>query len=63
MLRPLMVLTIAALTLAVPAAGQAPAPATTAFDGTYLGVSRTLENTLDASGRPDSAKTSAPREC
>jgi hypothetical protein len=32
----------AALALATPAPAQAPAPTTTAFDGTYAGVSRTL---------------------
>jgi hypothetical protein len=30
---------------AIPVAAQAPAPTTTAFDGTYVGVSRTLEGT------------------
>ena len=30
----------------MPAAAQAPAPTTTAFDGTYIGVSRTLEGTM-----------------
>jgi hypothetical protein len=34
--------TIAACMLATPVAAQAPAP-TTAFDGTYVGVSRTLQ--------------------
>jgi hypothetical protein len=34
---------IAACMLATPVAAQAPAPTTTAFDGTYAGVSRTLE--------------------
>jgi hypothetical protein len=29
-----------------PVAAQAPAPITTAFDGTYIGVSRTLEGTM-----------------
>jgi hypothetical protein len=32
-------LTIAALTLTMPAVAQAPAPTTTPFDGTYAGVS------------------------
>jgi hypothetical protein len=36
-------LTTAACAAALPATAQAPAPLTTAFDGTYLGVSRTLE--------------------
>jgi hypothetical protein len=40
-----ILLTIAACAVAMPAAAQAPAP-TTAFDGTYAGVSRTLEGTM-----------------
>jgi hypothetical protein len=43
------ILYIAALTLATPADAQAPAPTTTAFDGTYFGVSRTFEE--DPAGR------------
>jgi hypothetical protein len=35
-----ILLTIAAFALATPVAAQAPAPATTAFDGKYVGVSR-----------------------
>jgi len=31
---------------ALPVAAQAPAPTTTAFDGAYAGVSRTLEGTM-----------------
>jgi hypothetical protein len=31
---------------AMPVAAQAPAPTTTAFDGTYVGVSQTLEGTM-----------------
>jgi hypothetical protein len=40
--------TIAACMLATPVAAQGPAPAPTmtAFDGTYVGVSRTLEGTM-----------------
>jgi hypothetical protein len=38
--------TIAACALATSAAAQAPAP-TTAFDGTYIGVSRTFEENPD----------------
>ena len=38
--------TIAACMLAMPVAAQAPAPTTTAFDGTYVGVSSTLEGTM-----------------
>jgi hypothetical protein len=51
-----IVLTIAACTLATPVAAQAPAPTATAFDGTYVGVSRTLEGTMIA----PSAKTCPP---
>ena len=40
-----ILLTIAACAVAMPAAAQAPAP-TTAFDGTYAGVSRTLEGSM-----------------
>ena len=42
--------TIAACMLATPLAAQAPAPetTTTAFDGTYVGVSRTATGTMDA---------------
>ena len=39
-----MPLTIAACAVAMPVAAQAPAPTTPAFDGTYIGVSRTLED-------------------
>jgi hypothetical protein len=46
-----VLLTIAACVLAMPIAAQSPAPATTtAFDGTYLGVSVTVEHTLGATG-------------
>ena len=38
--------TIAACMLTTPVAAQAPAPTTTAFDGTYVGVSQTLEGTM-----------------
>ena len=41
-----ILLTITASAVALPAAAQAPAPTTTAFDGTYVGVSRTLESTM-----------------
>ena len=36
--------TIAACMSATAVAAQAPAPTTTAFDGTYVGVSRTVED-------------------
>ena len=42
--------TIAACMLAMPVAAQAPAPTTPAFDGTYAGVSRTLEGRMEAEG-------------
>jgi hypothetical protein len=41
-----ILLTIAASAVALPAAAQTPVPTTTAFDGTYLGVSRTLEGAM-----------------
>jgi hypothetical protein len=41
-----ILLTVAALTLAMPAGAQTPAPANTAFDGTYLGVSVTFEESV-----------------
>ena len=41
-----ILLAIAASALAAPVAAQAPASTTTAFDGTYTGVSRTLESTM-----------------
>ena len=45
--------TIAACMSATPVAAQAPAPTTTAFDGTYVGVSRTLEgNDVTATPEP-----------
>jgi hypothetical protein len=48
--------TIAACMLATPVAAQAPAPTTTAFDGTYVGVSRTLEGyERDPAPRPNAA--------
>jgi hypothetical protein len=47
MVRRLMLLTVAASMFALPAAAQAPAQATTAFDGTYLGVSNTFEGDID----------------
>jgi len=46
--RTIVLWTIAAFAWATPVAAQGPAPAptTTAFDGTYAGVSRTLEGTM-----------------
>ena len=41
-----VLLTIALSAIASPLAAQTLAPATTAFDGTYTGVSRTLETTM-----------------
>jgi hypothetical protein len=45
--------TIAACMLATPVAAQAPAPAptTTAFDGTYVGVSQTVAGNMSADPR------------
>jgi hypothetical protein len=43
---------------AIPIAAQAPAPTTTAFDGTYAGVSRTFETDM---ARP--TPTGPPRAC
>jgi hypothetical protein len=44
--RTIVLWTIATLAWATPVAAQAPAPTTTGFDGTYAGVSRTLEGTM-----------------
>jgi hypothetical protein len=44
--------TIAACMLATPVAAQAPAPTTTAFDGTYVGVSQTFEGSIYGPGTP-----------
>ena len=43
--------TIAACMSATPVAAQAPASTTTAFDGTYVGVSRTFEGRMVADNR------------
>ena len=40
---------IAAFAWVTPVAAQAPAPTTTAFDGTYAGVSRTSEGAINGS--------------
>jgi hypothetical protein len=45
--RTIVLVTIAACMLATPVAAQAPAPTTTAFDGTYAGVSRTVEGIME----------------
>jgi hypothetical protein len=45
--RTIVLWTIVACMLAMPAAAQAPAPTTTAFDGTYIGVSRTSEGSME----------------
>jgi hypothetical protein len=44
--RTIVLWTIVAFAWATPVAAQAPAPTTTAFDGTYAGVSRTLQGTM-----------------
>jgi hypothetical protein len=41
-----ILLAIVTCALATPVAAQTPPPTTTAFDGTYVGVSRTLESTM-----------------
>jgi len=41
-----ILLMVGTCALALPVAAQSPAPTTTAFDGTYVGVSRTLESTM-----------------
>jgi hypothetical protein len=46
-----ILLTISACVLATPVTAQAPAPATTAFDGTYAGVSREMNLTGTGRGR------------
>jgi hypothetical protein len=51
-----ILVTIAACMSAIPVAAQAPAPTTTAFDGTYAGVSRTFEGNM-------SATSATPRGC
>lgn len=45
-----VLLTIAAFVPAVPGAAQAPTPTTAAFDGIYVGVSRTSEGTTANDG-------------
>jgi hypothetical protein len=55
--------TIAACMLATPVAAQAPAPAptTTAFDGTYFGVSRTMVGEMGEQTKPECARRTASR--
>ena len=43
-----ILLTIAACAVALPTAAQAPAPTTTAFDGTYAGISREVSKSPSA---------------
>ena len=52
---------IAACMLATPVAAQAPAPTTTAFDGTYVGVSRTLGGTRQTQPHTPTRKYSRAR--
>jgi hypothetical protein len=56
--RTIVLSTIAACMSAIPVAAQAPAPTTTAFDGTYVGVSRTLEGGTGPAGT--STRSCAP---
>jgi hypothetical protein len=58
--RMIVLWTIAACMSAIPVAAQAPAPATKAFDGTYAGVSRTLEGGID---RAPGAVINPQRDC
>ena len=46
MVRLLMLVTVAASMFSLAAAAQAPTQTTTAFDGTYVGISRTFEEDL-----------------
>jgi hypothetical protein len=52
-------LAILGSTLAMPTAAQTPAPTTTAFDGTYTGVSKTLDSTI--TGGSSRSCTNNPR--
>ena len=45
--------TIAAFAWATPVAAQAPAPTTTAFDGTYVGVSQAAEGAMFGDDHPN----------
>ncbi|HEV7994667.1 MAG TPA: hypothetical protein VGP52_00275 [Stellaceae bacterium] len=51
-----ILLTIAVCMSATPVVAQAPTPTTTAFDGTYVGVSRALEGTM-LNNRPDARRS------
>jgi hypothetical protein len=52
-----ILVTIAACMSAIPVAAQAPGPTTTAFDGTYVGVSRTVEGFGGPSGGSSRSST------
>jgi hypothetical protein len=56
--RTIVLWTIAGFALATPVAAQAPAPTMTEFDGTYVGVSRTLEGTISAN--PNATRACVP---
>jgi hypothetical protein len=62
--RTIVLWTIAAFASATPVAAQAPAPTTTAFDGTYVGVSQTVEGAMFGDDHPNRrqmcAKNSQP---
>jgi hypothetical protein len=60
MFRLLMLLTIVACMSAIPAAAQAPTPPTTAYDGTYVGVSREA-STYTSGQKRCLSNTSDPR--
>jgi hypothetical protein len=58
--RTIVLWTIAACMSAIPVAAQAPAPTTTAFDGSYAGVSRTYEGGI---GGIDQSVLTVKRDC
>jgi hypothetical protein len=56
-----VVLTIVACTAsAIPVAAEGPVPTTTGFDGTYAGVSRTLEGVMGRTMRGDQTRFCPP---
>ena len=53
-----ILVTIAACMSSIPVAAQAPAPTTTALDGTYVGVSRTVEGFAGSTAHTTGARSS-----
>ena len=51
--RTIVLATIAACILTTPVAAQGPVPTTTAFDGTYVGVSQTAEGAMFGDDHPN----------